>query len=162
MYLYRIETWDEKFTVLIGEKLGATVTSPGVIVLSGDLGAGKTTFTRGIARGLGIKDTVHSPTFNLLNIYTGGRFPLYHFDFYRLDNYEELWDLDLEEYFFGDGLTVVEWGSKFTDILPKEYLEVFFSLSSRGETNRIISFLPSGIWAEYLTRGLRTYGGFRY
>lgn len=122
-------------TIGIGEKLAGTLKAGDVVALIGDLGAGKTVFTKGIARGLGVRDTryVNSPTFVIIKEYKG-RLPLYHFDIYRLNKSSEL-DADLyEEYFYGDGVTVVEWADKIRELLPRKYIEVTLSVS--GDTQR--------------------------
>ncbi len=110
----------------IGRRLGELAEPGDVFLLTGDLGAGKTCLTQGIAMGLGIGTPITSPTFTLLNEYTarscGGRLSLYHADLYRLDKIEEISELGLDEYLFGKGLTVIEWVSKGMDILPEEHL----------------------------------------
>lgn len=130
------------------EALGGTlaqVLSPGdVIILSGQLGAGKTVFCRGVVHGLGSKDQVTSPTFSLLNVYIG-RLPVYHFDVYRLDNPDEAWVLGLDDYVNGDGITIVEWGEKIEDLLPEDRLEVRILYGRRADERRI-HFAPRGIW----------------
>lgn len=111
-----------------------------VITLIGDLGAGKTSFTKGIAKGLGIKRHVNSPTFTLIKEYQGDKLPLYHMDVYRLDHEEEL--LGFEEYFYGEGVTVIEWPQKISSQLPEQRLEIV--IKKTGEEKREISFHPRG------------------
>ena len=114
------ETHSEEETVRLGMRL-AREARPGMIwCLDGDLGAGKTAFTRGIARGLGIGAPIVSPTFTILKVYEDGRLPLYHFDVYRLEGPEELEAIGYEEYFYGAGLTVVEWPSQVEELIPPE------------------------------------------
>lgn len=108
-------------TIELGEKLGKMLEKDSVIVLNGDLASGKTTLTKGIGKGLGIKDTINSPTFTILKIYNG-RLPLYHIDAYRLDNSN--YDLGFNE--LDDGVIVVEWPEYYKDYLPKEYIEIDF------------------------------------
>jgi len=96
-----------------------------VISLTGDLGAGKTCFTQGIAKGLEIKERITSPTFNLIKEYKNA-IPLYHFDVYRLNSVDELYDLGYEEYFYGEGVAVIEWGDKINSLLPESLLEIEF------------------------------------
>lgn len=105
----------------IAEKLGRLVHSGDVICMTGDLGVGKTTFTQALAVGLGVEDYVTSPTFILINEYEG-RIPLYHFDVYRIGDAGEMEDLGYEEYFYGDGVCVIEWADLIKDILPYNYL----------------------------------------
>ena len=108
-------------TIELGEKLGKMLEKDSVIVLNGDLASGKTTLTKGIGKGLDIKDTINSPTFTILKIYNG-RLPLYHIDAYRLDNSN--YDLGFNE--LDDGVIVVEWPEYYKDYLPKEYIEIDF------------------------------------
>lgn len=109
----------EKFGLFLGENL-----RPGdVICLNGDLGAGKTTLTKSIAKGLGIDDYVTSPTFTIVNEYYG-KTDLYHIDTYRLDDMVDVDYLGFDEYFYSDGVTIVEWAEKIRDALPEEYMEI--------------------------------------
>lgn len=110
-----------------------------VWALSGELGAGKTHLVQGAAAGLGCQSAATSPTFTLINEYTGGRLPLYHFDFYRLETADEALALDLDEYLDGDGLTVIEWGDKFRELLP-EHTRWFTFTAGAAETERLISW----------------------
>lgn len=105
-------------TIAIALALAATLRRGDVLALSGDLGAGKTHFVKGLATGLGAPASVTSPTFTLLHEYRGGRLPLYHFDFYRLDHADEALRIGLDEYLFGDGVCVIEWAEKFPALLP--------------------------------------------
>jgi tRNA threonylcarbamoyladenosine biosynthesis protein TsaE len=105
----------------LGQALGRHVQAGDVLLLKGDLGSGKTTLTQGIAKGLGIGAVVNSPTFVLINEYTDGRIPLYHMDLYRLQDPAELDDLGLEDYFFGQGVCVVEWPELAEPLLPESY-----------------------------------------
>ncbi|MFH1829932.1 MAG: tRNA (adenosine(37)-N6)-threonylcarbamoyltransferase complex ATPase subunit type 1 TsaE [Pseudomonadota bacterium] len=111
-----------------------------ILALIGELGAGKTRFVQGLAYGLGVPDTayVRSPSFILMNEYKDGRIPLYHFDFYRLTDPEELGDLGLDEYFFGTGVTVVEWADRFPGALPARTKTIRFTIV--GEEEREIQF----------------------
>ena len=103
-----------------------------VVVLSGDLGAGKTQFVQGVAAGLGITAPVTSPTFNLLLEYPGGRLPLYHFDLYRLESEEELEDIGFYETLEGDGASFIEWGEKFPEALPESRVDVCLEIEPDG------------------------------
>ena len=126
-------------TIEFGNKVGSLLNSGDVILLAGDLGAGKTTFTKGIGQALGIKRVINSPTFTIVKEYHGA-LDLYHLDLYRLDGLGS--DFDLEEYFESDGITVCEWPDNVSEIIPHEYLmvEIF-----RGESDeRIIRFTPRG------------------
>ena len=104
-------------TELLGQKLGAVLRGGEVIAYRGDLGAGKTAFTRGLARGLGISMRVTSPTYTIVNEYTGGRLPLFHFDMYRLGSSEELFDIGWEDYLARGGVCAVEWSENVQDAL---------------------------------------------
>lgn len=120
----------------------ATIASPGdVVVLTGDLGAGKTSFTKGVASGLGVDDPVTSPTFNILLVHEGVM-PLYHFDLYRLDGAAQLEDIDYFATLESDGLSVVEWGDKFAEARPLD--GVCVSLFVTGDAERRAEALPYG------------------
>ena len=105
-------------TIALARTLATTLRRGAVLALSGDLGAGKTHFVKGLAAGLGTAASVTSPTFTLLHEYPGGRLPLYHFDFYRLDDADEALRIGLDEYLDGDGACVIEWAEKFPALLP--------------------------------------------
>ncbi len=110
-------THSESETEAVGEALATTLSPGTVIAFTGDLGAGKTAFTRGLARGLGIGERVTSPTFTIVNEYEGGRLPLFHFDMYRLESSEELFDIGWEDYLRRGGVCAVEWSEKVADAL---------------------------------------------
>ena len=111
---------NEKETEKLGEKIGQAAKPGMVVALIGDLGTGKTTLTKSIARGLGVTETVTSPTFNIIREYKSGRIPLYHFDVYRIADPEEMFELGYEEYFYGDGICVVEWADIIEELLPED------------------------------------------
>ena len=104
-----------------GIKVGKLLKEGDVVCLNGELGAGKTTLTKSIGLGLGVDDYITSPTFSLINEYDG-RIPVYHFDVYRLENTEELYDLGFDEYFYGRGVSIIEWADKIESFLPQERL----------------------------------------
>ena len=106
-----------------GEKLGSILKPGDIISLTGDLGAGKTTLTKSIGKGLGVEDYITSPTFTLINEYKG-RINLYHFDVYRLEGSMDLYDLGFEEYIYSDGISIIEWGDKIEEALPKERINI--------------------------------------
>lgn len=110
-------------TFSLGQRMGKLLLPGSLILLYGELGAGKTTLAKGIARGLGVEAPVTSPTFTIVNEYMG-RVPFYHMDFYRLEEPEEAYELGLEEYIHGQGITVIEWPEKVREMLPAEVLEV--------------------------------------
>jgi tRNA threonylcarbamoyladenosine biosynthesis protein TsaE len=133
------ETWE------LARKLAPILSSGDVINLSGDLGAGKTVFTKGLAVGLGIDEPVTSPTFTLIKEYEG-RLPLYHFDVYRLASPEEMEELGFDEYFYGDGVSVVEWGDKIEELLPDVRLDIKM-LRLVDDAFRRIEVMPYGdVW----------------
>lgn len=115
-----------EITEKFGEKLGSLLQAGDVICLNGELGAGKTTLTKNIAKGMGIEDYVTSPTFSIINEYYG-KLNLYHFDTYRLEDVEEVSYLGFDEYFYGDGVCVIEWADRIEAFLPEEYLEINIS-----------------------------------
>ena len=120
---------------------GSTPIAGDVFLLSGDLGAGKTCLTQGIAKGLGVDEYVRSPTFVLVSVHQG-RLPLYHIDIYRLDEVAEVVDLGLEEYLAGDGVSVIEWASKALEVFPQPYMLV--TLTYEGENERLIQLEAMG------------------
>ena len=141
-------------TLELGSKLARKLAPGDLVALIGELGAGKTMFTKGIAKGLGVGeyDYVNSPSFVVMKEYPGEK-PLYHFDIYRLEEKSFSETLDYEEYFYGDGVTVVEWADKVADILPEEYLEV--RISYLDEDKRRFEFLPHGERFERIVSGLK-------
>ena len=123
-------------TRALGERLASQLEPGDVIILKGELGAGKSELTRGIARGLGVQETVTSPSFTILNVYESGRCPLYHFDWYRLESEEELYELGMDEYLGGDGIAVVEWAERCPEAVPENCIRI--SMEITGENNRRI------------------------
>ena len=107
-------------TFAFGQKLGREAVPGEIICLDGDLGVGKTIFTQGFAAGLGIDDYVNSPTFNIVKEYEGGRLPLYHFDVYRIGDPSEMEEIGYEDYFYGQGVSIIEWPGQIEELLPKE------------------------------------------
>lgn len=107
-------------TFAFGQKLGREAVPGEIICLDGDLGVGKTVFTQGFAAGLGIDDYVNSPTFNIVKEYEGGRLPLYHFDVYRIGDPTEMEEIGYEDYFYGQGVSIIEWPGQIEELLPKE------------------------------------------
>lgn len=113
-------------TEKIGECLGNIVKKGYIICLLGDLGVGKTEFTKGFARGVGVKDYVTSPTFTIVNEYEG-RIPVYHFDVYRINDVDEMYEIGYEEYFYGQGVSIIEWADLIKEIIPEENIRVTIS-----------------------------------
>ena len=131
-----------------GAKLAQKLSGGDVLLLLGDLGAGKSELTRGIAQGLGVTATVTSPSFTILNVYEDGRVPLYHFDWYRLESAEELYEMGMDAYLGGDGVAVVEWPSQCPEAIPETYLEV--ALVPMGESERRITLTPRGDFRDLM------------
>ncbi|BDZ30160.1 tRNA (adenosine(37)-N6)-threonylcarbamoyltransferase complex ATPase subunit type 1 TsaE [Lactiplantibacillus brownii] len=127
----------------LGAQVGQLVQPGDLILLDGDLGAGKTTFTKGLAKSLGIEKNVKSPTFTLVREYQQGRIPLYHMDVYRLED-GGAEDLGLDEYFDGDGVSVVEWSEFISELLPDHYLRIALSRADEQADVRTIKFEPNG------------------
>lgn len=134
--MIRFVTKTEEATEELGKKIGQLVKAGTLILLRGDLGSGKTVLSRGIARGLGVEAAVTSPTFTLMHQYQG-RLPLFHFDIYRITDPEEMFDLDYEEYFYGDGVTVVEWPERMEELLPDEYILIEIEKTDRPDERQI-------------------------
>ena len=128
-------------TIAYGYQLGQLLQPQDLILLDGDLGAGKTTLTQGIAQGLGIKRPIKSPTFTLIREYQSGRIPLYHMDMYRLEN-SSADELGLSEYFNGDGAVVIEWSQFIKDLVPTSYLRIV--LKQQQPTSRELTFQALG------------------
>ena len=121
---YKAETFSPEETFRLGQKLGEQARPGELYTLIGDLGAGKTVLTQGVARGLGIEEPISSPTFTIVQVYEEGRMPFYHFDVYRIGDAEEMEEIGYEDYFYGQGLTIIEWANLIGDILPKRYREI--------------------------------------
>lgn len=118
------ETYSEQETMQLGRKIAENIQPGSVCALIGDLGVGKTVFTQGIAQGLGIKEPVCSPTFTILQEYEEGRMPFYHFDVYRISDPEEMEEIGYEDYFYGDGFTMVEWADLILELMPPGYQKI--------------------------------------
>lgn len=119
-----LESYSEKETYEFGKALGEAVKPGQICTLIGDLGVGKTVFTQGLADGLGIKDAVNSPTFTIVQIYEEGRLPLYHFDVYRIGDVEEMEEIGYEDYFYGEGVCLIEWANLIEEILPEHLTQI--------------------------------------
>ena len=133
-------------TRALGERLARVLCPGDVLCLWGDLGAGKSELTRGIAAGLGVTAPVTSPSFTIMNVYEEGRLPLYHFDWYRLESSEELYEMGMDEYLGGDGVAVVEWPGVCPDAIPETRLDI--TLTPLNESEREITLTPRGDFRE--------------
>ncbi|AMV60003.1 TsaE protein, required for threonylcarbamoyladenosine t(6)A37 formation in tRNA [Pediococcus damnosus] len=141
--MFTIKTNQADETEKIGDQLATSLKPNDVILLDGDLGAGKTTFTKGLAKGLGIKRYVKSPTFTIIHEYREGRLPLFHMDVYRLEDGGGD-DLGWDEYFYGDGVSVIEWSQFIEEYLPDEYLRITISRNDESDDQRILKFEAQG------------------
>ena len=120
----RFETFSEEETFALGEKIGREARPGQVYTLLGDLGVGKTVFTQGVAKGLGITEPICSPTFTIVQVYEEGRMPFYHFDVYRIGDIEEMDEIGYEDYFYGEGISFVEWANLIEEIIPKDRIQI--------------------------------------
>lgn len=142
-------TKNEEELINLGERLGTLLQKNDVLILSGELGAGKTTFTKGLAKGLGIRQMIKSPTYTIVREYEG-RLPLYHLDVYRIEGDAD--SIDLDEFLFGGGVTVIEWGHLLGEDLPDSYLELEILKEADG---RCLQFTAHGSRAEQLIKELQ-------
>ena len=147
-------------TIVLGRQLGKLMSPGGAICVYGNLGAGKTYFAKGLAESLGVSEHVTSPTFTIINEYEG-RIPFYHVDAYRLNDEEEAYELGLEEYLYGRGVTLIEWPERINSLLPDEYLQVFISLTDEGDEFRVLDFRARGRNYEKLVEELEKCVCFR-
>ena len=141
--------FNEQDMIAFGEKLAVYLFPNAIITLEGDLGAGKTTFTKGIGKGLGIKKVINSPTFTIVKVYQG-RLPLYHFDAYRLEGHDE--ELGFEEMFENEGVCVIEWPVFIQDILPQERLEIY--INKNEDNSRTLTLDAHGEQYEKIIKEL--------
>ena len=133
------ETYSSEETYDLGESLGRKAGAGQIYTLIGDLGTGKTVFTQGFAKGMGVKEYVNSPTFTILQVYEDGRLPLYHFDVYRIEEPEEMEEIGYEDYFFGDGVTLIEWADIIGELIPEDAVRIEISKDlSKGTDYRRI------------------------
>lgn len=136
----KITTYSEKETIEVAQNLESEKFPNMVICLEGDLGSGKTIFTKGFAQALGIEETVTSPTFNIIKEYNSGELPLFHMDVYRLDGKVD--DLGIDDYFKKGGITIIEWSDMIKDYLPEERLDI--KIKVLDENTRTLTFVPHG------------------
>ena len=119
-----IETTNAEETFKLGVKIGEQARPGEIYTLNGDLGVGKTVFTQGVARGLGIEEPVNSPTFTIVQVYEEGKMPFFHFDVYRIGDIEEMEEIGYDDYFFGNGVCLIEWAELIQELLPKQIISV--------------------------------------
>ena len=137
---YKITTHNEKETLEIAQNFESEKFPNMIICLNGELGSGKTMFTKGIANGLGIEEVITSPTFTIIKEYLDGEMPLYHMDVYRLDG--DTTGVGIEDYYTKGGIVVIEWANTIKDVLPEERLDIKFKIS--GENSRTLIITPHG------------------
>ena len=119
-----IETNGERETFELGREMGRSAKPGQVYTMVGDLGVGKTVFTKGFAKGLEIEEPISSPTFTIVQVYEEGRMPFYHFDVYRIGDVEEMDEIGFEDYIYGEGVSLIEWANLIEEILPENYTEI--------------------------------------
>ena len=139
---YKLTTYSESETIELAQNIESEKFPNMVICITGDLGSGKTVFTKGFAQALEVKEEVTSPTFNIIKEYTSGEMPLYHMDVYRHEDSKQ--DLGIEEYFTRKGITIIEWAEMIEDQLPERRLDIRIKNSSEDEDKRIITITPHG------------------
>lgn len=139
---YKVTTYSEEETIELAQNIESEKFPNMVICLQGDLGSGKTIFTKGFANAMEITEEITSPTFNIIKEYTSGELPLYHMDVYRLDGKVD--DLGIEEYFTKGGITIIEWADMILDYLPEERLDIKIKNISENENKRTIILIPHG------------------
>ena len=139
---YRLPYQQEFDMISLGKRIGSMLFPGAFIALYGDLGSGKTTFTRALAKGLGITEDITSPSYNIVNEHEGGRLPLFHFDAYRLKSSFELIDIGYADYCYRDGVVIMEWADRVFDALPKDRLDI--QIIGSGTASRTMIFIPHG------------------
>ena len=134
------DSFSEEMTFEIGKKLGEKADKGEIICLEGDLGVGKTVFTKGFAEGLNIEENIDSPTFTIVQEYTEGRLPLYHFDVYRIGDISEMDEIGYEDYFFGEGVCLIEWASVIEELIPESAIHIIIEkdMSKGFEYRRVV------------------------
>ncbi|MBE6071277.1 MAG: tRNA (adenosine(37)-N6)-threonylcarbamoyltransferase complex ATPase subunit type 1 TsaE [Clostridium butyricum] len=147
--IFEINNIDD--TTNLGINLGKLLNSGDVVCLTGDLGTGKTHITKGIAQGLGINDTITSPTFTIVNEYDSGRLKLNHFDVYRVNDPDEIYAIGFDDYIFSDAVSIIEWANYIEEILPQDILHILIEKDlSKGEDYRKITLTPYGEKYNYI------------
>lgn len=141
-----IDSISEQMTRETARSLALSCQAGDIVLLHGDLGVGKTVFAKGFAEGLGIEGAVSSPTFTIVQVYESGRLPLYHFDVYRIADPEEMEEIGYEEYFYGDGVCLIEWAELITELLPEHCIDVSIEKDvEKGFDYRRITIVKNGV-----------------
>lgn len=143
MHTFVFSSKSELDTLLFAKQFASNLKVKDVVVLSGDLGSGKTKFTEGILSFFGLENEISSPTFTIVNEYCKDKLPIYHFDVYRLEDSSEFYEIGGEEY-FENGICILEWGELIEDALPKNYIKINFSRDNENENNRILEISSVG------------------
>ena len=134
------DSFGEEDTRALAKELAGSAQKGDIFALVGDLGVGKTAFTKGFAEGLGISEPITSPTFTIVQIYESGRLPLYHFDVYRIGDISEMDEIGYEDYFYGDGICIIEWANLIEELLPEHYTEIVIEKNlEKGFDYRLIT-----------------------
>ena len=149
---YKVTTYSEEDTIELAQNIESEKFPNMVICLEGDLGSGKTLFTKGFAEALEVQEEITSPTFNIIKEYTSGELPLYHMDVYRLDGKVD--ELGIEEYYTRGGITIIEWADMIPDYLPEKRLDIKIKNSSEDENKRTITLIPYGKKYEELCEAI--------
>jgi tRNA threonylcarbamoyladenosine biosynthesis protein TsaE len=138
-------------TMELGFQLGLKLNAGDIVCLNGDLGAGKTHFSKGVAKGLGIEDQITSPTFTIVNEYESGRLKLYHFDVYRVNDPDEIANIGFDEYIFSKGVSIIEWSEYIESLIPEDRINIVIKkLPDKGDNYRIISIKSFGSRYDYV------------
>lgn len=153
--MYKIISRNETETEAIGRFIGAFLKPGDILCLNGDLGAGKTTLTKSIGKALEIQEYITSPSFTIVNEYHDGKYPLYHFDVYRINDLEELYEIGYEEYFFGEGICIIEWANMIEELLPENVIQL--ELHRTNEENLREVWIAPTTRGEALVKGLKEY-----
>lgn len=135
-----IDSYSSQDTYQLGYRMGSNAKKGEIFCLSGDLGVGKTVFTQGFAKGLGIEEPVNSPTFTIIQEYEGGRLPFYHFDVYRITDIDEMEEIGYEDYFYGNGVCLIEWAELIGELIPSKHITVTIQKNlDKGFDYRVIT-----------------------
>lgn len=144
-------SYSEEDTINFADKFAENLNKNSVIILSGDLGSGKTKFTEGILKHFGLEDEISSPTFTIVNEYDSGRLKLNHFDVYRVSDPDEIYAIGFDDYIFSDAVSIIEWANYIEEILPKDFLHIYIEKDlEKGEDYRKITITPYGERYDYI------------